>query len=96
MTKRKIGKKSVRRQPVEKDSVYFLKILMYFIVGSIWIKLGQHQFLPGIHSIPVGLFIGLLFATHDHFAIDRKVEYAILLAAAFLSLVSPLGVVVQL
>lgn len=64
----------------ETDSVYFLKILMYFVLGTIWVKYN------GIVIFPLGLILGVLFAQHDHFAIDRKIEYAILLIAALLGL----------
>lgn len=85
-----------RKQKPEKDSIYFLKILLYFIVGAIWLKPGTAELFPGVRAIPIGFFIGLVFAAHDHFAIDRKIEYAILLAAAVLSFVAPLGLVIQL
>jgi len=71
--------KSSRVRP-ETDNVYFLKILLYFVIGTIWIKYN------GYVIFPVGLGLGLLFVHSDHFAIDRKVEYAILIIAALLGL----------
>jgi hypothetical protein len=71
-------KKSVTK---EADSVYFLKILIYFVLGTIWIKYN------GIVIFPLGLILGVLIAQHDHFAIDRKIEYAILIIAALLGLI---------
>ena len=68
-----------KKQVEESGSVYFLKILMYFILGSIWIKVNGRVILP------IGLITGLLFSSHDHFKIDRKIEYAILLVAALLA-----------
>ena len=73
----------------EADSVYFLKILLYFILGTIWIR---HD---GRAVFPVGLALGLLFASRDHFRIDRKIEYALLLLAAVLGLVG-LGIFINL
>ena len=64
----------------ETDNVYFLKILLYFVIGTIWIKYN------GWVIFPVGLALGLLFVHSDHFAIDRKVEYAVLLVATLLGL----------
>lgn len=64
----------------ETDSVYFLKVLMYFVLGTIWVKF--HGYLV----LPVGLVLGVLFANKDHFAIDRKVEYVVLIIAALLGL----------
>jgi hypothetical protein len=65
----------------EYDSVYFLKILLYLIVGSLWLAPGGHR------SIPLGLIIGILAVQHEKLQIDRKIEYAILLVAAVLGLV---------
>lgn len=80
-------KKKPKRR--EADSVYFLKILLYFILGTIWIKV------DGRTLIPVGLIVGVLFASHDHFRIDRKIEYALLLLAAVLGLIG-LGIFINL
>lgn len=64
----------------ETNSVYFLKILVFFVLGSIWVKSN------GIVVFPIGLILGLGLSAHDHFAIDRKVEYAILIVSALLAL----------
>ena len=64
----------------ETDNAYFLKILIYFVLGTIWVKTN------GYVVFPAGLLLGVLIAQHDHFAIDRKIEYAILIVAAVLGL----------
>jgi|GEM_PF-2480986 len=74
---KKISKKAPAR---ETDDFYFLKILVYFIVGTLWIKVN------GVVVLPIGLLLGVLLAMHDKFTIDRKIEYAILLVAALLNL----------
>ncbi len=75
-------KKSARKSAAqETDSVYFLKILLYFVLGTIWIK--YH----GLVVFPIGLAVGLLFSRSDHFAIDRKIEYAVLIIAALMGLI---------
>ncbi|MFI5240259.1 MAG: hypothetical protein ACHQUB_00935 [Candidatus Saccharimonadia bacterium] len=73
----------------ESSSVYFLKILLYFILGTIWIKYN------GRIVFPVGLLLGLLFSSHEHFQIDRKVEYAVLLISALLAFAG-LGIFINL
>jgi hypothetical protein len=78
-----------RKKRKEADSVYFLKILLYFILGTIWIKRNGQAILP------IGLILGLLFASHEHFRIDRKIEYALLLLAAVLGLMG-LGIFINL
>lgn len=81
------------RRKTETDSVYFLKILLYFILGSIWLQFRQIEILPGVMVFPIGLVAGVVFARHDHFRIDRKIEYAVLIGATVLSFVAPIGVV---
>jgi hypothetical protein len=77
---KKTSKRASKAAPRESDNFYFLKILIYFIVGTLWIKLN------GIVVLPIGLLLGVLLAQHDKFVIDRKIEYAILLVAALLNL----------
>lgn len=77
--------------PTETDSTYFLKILLFFIVGAIWVNVSVWNV-----ALPAGLVLGVLFASHDHFQIDRKIEYVVLLVAATISYAAPVGLVVQL
>lgn len=60
----------------ETDDAYFLKLLIYFVIGVIWVK---HD---GYLIFPLGLVIGVIIAQKDHFAIDRKTEYLMLIIAA--------------
>ena len=74
----------------ELDSTYVLKLVLYLILGAQWLKITTRT---GIQiPIPVGALIGVLFAAHDHFKIDRKIEYAVLLVAMFIGFWLPLGV----
>jgi len=70
------------RQSAETDSAFFLKLVMYFIFGSFWIHISTTDW---IVPLPVGFAVGMLFATHDHFKIDRKIEYAVLVVAMFIT-----------
>jgi hypothetical protein len=76
-------KKATRKSAPARESnaEYFLKILLYFVVGTIWIK---HN---GYVVFPIGLIIGLLFTRSDHFVIDRKIEYAVLIMASLMGLI---------
>lgn len=74
--------------------MFFLKLLIYLIVGAQWVRIidvngGERSEL----ALPVGLIIGLILARHEHFAIDRKIEYAVLLIATVLSYAAPVGFV---
>lgn len=87
-------KKSAKNS--EADSTYFLKIVLYIVLGSLWIKLGAplHIGAVTVNGIPFGLFIGLLFASHDHFQVDRKIEYALLIVMTVLTYFLPAGIVI--
>ena len=71
------------------DGVYLFKMVLYLILGSMWIKIshGANVTVP----IPIGLIIGLIFTTHEHFQIDRKIEYAVMLVAMLFGYFAPYG-----
>jgi hypothetical protein len=75
-----MAKTAKKSRPSESDNTYFLKILIYFVLGTIWIKYN------GYVVLPIGLILGVVIAQKDHFAIDRKVEYAILIISAVVGL----------
>jgi hypothetical protein len=86
----------IKKQEVpEKDSVYFFKIVLYIVLGSFWLKF-LHPIQIGdiqLNGFPLGLIIGLLFASHDHFQVDRKIEYAILIVITVITYFVPAGIV---
>jgi hypothetical protein len=75
------------------DGVYLLKLALYVILGSMWIKIsnGDGLNLP----LPVGMIIGIAFASHEHFRIDRKIEYAVLLVAMLVGYFAPYGLYIN-
>ncbi len=79
----------------ETDGGYILKIVLYLIIGSQWLWVVNSDASRQI-PIPIGLLLGGFFAAHDHFQIDRKIEYALLLAAAFIGFWSQAGLIVTL
>lgn len=91
MAKTKIVKRSKRAGTHQLDSVYLLKLVLYLIVGAQWIYFRSGNGTTQI-PVPVGLVIGLLFAMHDHFKIDRKIEFAVLLVAMFVGFWSQVGI----
>ena len=76
------------------DSTYFLKLVVLLILGSLWIKAsnGESWQLP----VPIGLIIGLVIVTHEHFKIDRKIEYAVLLMAMLIGFWAPIGLFISI
>ncbi|MDB5169268.1 MAG: hypothetical protein JWO41_624 [Candidatus Saccharibacteria bacterium] len=87
-------KRKKAAKSAELDSTYLLKLILYVIIGSQWLRLttGGNGQIP----IPIGLFIGVFFASHDHFQIDRKIEYAVLLMAMLVGFWSQVGIFVNL
>jgi hypothetical protein len=77
--------KRARPQKQELDSTYLLKLIMYLILGALWVRVANVAGTTQI-PIPVGLVLGIIFASHEHFSIDRKIEYAVLLVAMFVGL----------
>ena len=73
----------------EYDSIYFLKILLYLILGTLWVAPN------GERTVPLGLILGLIAVQHEKLQIDRKIEYAILLVGGVLGLVG-IGITVNL
>ena len=86
-------KKQTQNEP---DSEYFLKLVLYVVLGSLWLKfsspltIGVFEF----NGLPVGFVLGLMFASHDHFQVDRKIEYALLIIVAILTYFVPAGIVI--
>ncbi len=88
----------IKKKPLikESDSAYVLKLVLYVVLGSFWLKFQMPIEIGSIviNAIPIGLFLGILFASHDHFQVDRKIEYAILIMMTVLSYFLPSGIVI--
>jgi hypothetical protein len=91
-----VKKKTKKRINTESDSTYFLKIVLYVVLGSLWIKFASPLDLGGVvlNGFPFGLILGLIFASHDHFQVDRKIEYALLVLMTILTYFLPAGIVI--
>ena len=87
-----MAKTKKRSNSSELDSVYVLKLVMYMIIGTLWLRIGRAD--GSTIPIPVGFVLGLLFAVHDHFKIDRKIEYAVLLIAMLIGFWSQIGLMI--
>ncbi len=74
------------------DGVFALKIALYVILGTLWLKLSNDQ---TIFPIPIGLIIGMVLASHEHFKLDRKIDYAVLLIAALVGFWAPFGIYIS-
>ncbi|HEU4914445.1 MAG TPA: hypothetical protein VFT16_03530 [Candidatus Saccharimonadales bacterium] len=75
------------------DGVYLFKMVLYLLLGSVWLKASNGQDIDV--GIPIGLIIGLVFTLHEHFQIDRKIEYAVMLVAMLFGYFAPYGLYVN-
>lgn len=92
MAKTKTAK---RERRAELDSIYLLKLVLYLIIGAQWLRFVRPDGASQV-PVPIGLIIGVLFAMHDHFQIDRKIEYAVLLVAMFVGFWSQVGLFINI
>jgi hypothetical protein len=81
--------KTKQKTAKEVDSVYFLKLVVYLVLGSFWLRLVTDS--GAQIPLPVGLLGGILLLRHERLQLDKKIGYAILLMAAFISFWLPLG-----
>jgi hypothetical protein len=87
------AKKSTKRPSTGLDGVFLLKLLLYLLLGSLWLKVSNGDSISV--GLPAGFIIGLIFASHEHFQIDRKIEYAVLLAAMLFGYFAPYGLYIN-
>jgi len=100
MAKAKTSKTTNKTKTVAKasrgqnfDGVYLFKMVFYLLLGSLWLKIsnGNNVHIP----IPIGLIIGLVFTLHEHFQIDRKIEYAVMLVAMLFGFFASYGLYIN-
>lgn len=89
------GGKKVCTHKHQSDTAYFLKLIMYFICGTFWVRLIGVDIGPFAHfSVPLGLVIGIAFSTYECSHVDKRIELAVLLLAAFISFYLPVGITI--
>ena len=89
-----IKKTAVRKTTNESDGAYFLKLVLFLIISSLWLRI---EFSDGtLLPLPLGAAIAVIYAMHDHFQIDRKIELALILVGMFISFWLPIGIFINL
>lgn len=81
----------------ESDSTYFLKLVLYVILGTLWLKFAAPITFLGVPfgGVPVGMMIGLIVVRYfEKYQSNRKIWYAILLVVTIISHFVPAGIVV--
>lgn len=89
----KTKKQKQAKQPANLDGVYLLKLVFYALIGTLWLKMGNGSSVS--LGLPIGLIIGVAFTAHEHFQIDRKIEYAVLVIAMLVGYFAPFGLYIS-
>jgi len=82
---------------LETDGTYFLKLVVFVLLGTLWLKFQQPLEWLGIpiHGIPVGMLVGLVFVKQfEKMQSDRKIWYAILVVVTIICYFVPAGIVI--
>lgn len=87
--------KQKRTSAESTDGAYILKLTLYVILGSLWIKISKSGSSLQ-YPIPIGLIIGIILTSHEHFRVDRKIEYAVLVVAALFGFIAPYGLYINI
>lgn len=86
-----------REKRYERDSTFFLKLVVFIIMSVIWLRL-QTPISVGpfmIQGIPLGLIIALLLVFWiEKYQFNRKIWYAVLIMMAIFSSLTPLGIMI--
>lgn len=81
----------------ETDGTYFFKLVLFVILGTLWLKFQQPVVWLGIpiSGVPAGLLAGLALATKfEKHQSDRKIWYAILVVVSIICYFVPAGIVI--
>ena len=85
--------KKIKKTPTELDGVYLLKLVFYALIGTLWLKMSNGSSVS--FGLPIGLIVGVAFTVHEHFQIDRKIEYAVLVVAMLVGYFAPFGLYIS-
>lgn len=94
-TKIAAAKVATRTPSRTDDGPYLLKLTMFALLGLLWIKIGFQA--NGMQlPLPIGFILGLYLARKERFQLDRKIEYAVLLAALLVGFIAPFGLYITI
>jgi hypothetical protein len=86
-----------RERIFESDGTYFLKLVVFVLLGTLWLKFAQPVTWSGlpVGGVPVGLLAGLILVSKfEKYQSDRKIWYAILLVVTIICYFVPAGIVI--
>ena len=91
-----VASRTVSERVFETDSTYFLKLVVFVLLGTLWIKFQQPVTWLGVPlgGVPVGLLLGLILVNRfEKYQSDRKIWYAILVVVTIICYFVPAGIV---
>lgn len=81
----------------ESDGTYFLKLVVFVLLGTLWFKFSQPVSWLGVPlgGIPIGFLVGLLLVNRfEKYQSDRKIWYATLVVVTIICYFVPAGIVI--
>lgn len=96
-TKVRSANVSVRERLFETDGTYLLKLVVFVLLGTFWLRFRDPISWFGItfNAVPVGMLVGLLLVRKfEKYQSDRKIWYAILILVTIICLFYPTGVII--
>ena len=86
-----------RERVYEKDSAFFLKLAVFVVLSTLWLRLSNPIELGAmsIQGIPLGLIIALLLVLKvEKYQFNRKIWYVTLIMMAILTSFTPVGIMI--
>lgn len=81
----------------ESDGEYLLKLILYVLLGSFWLKFAQPLTWMNMtfNALPIGLVLGLIIISRfEKFQSNRKIWYAVIIVVGIISYFVPAGIVI--
>ncbi len=81
----------------ESDGVYFLKLVVYFVLATFWIKFSVPLQFGGVQltALPAGILIGIIAVRYlEKHQADRKIWYAVLIVIGLISYFEAAGIII--
>lgn len=81
----------------ETDSVYFLKLVVFILLGTLWLKFAQPVSVAStvLNGFPLGLILGVIgIYKFEKYQEDRKIWYAVLVVVTIICYFVPAGIII--
>lgn len=81
----------------ESDSTYFLKLVVFILLGTLWLKFADPISWGGVRftGLPIGLILGVIgIYKFEKYQEDRKIWYAVLVVVTIICYFVPAGIVI--